>query len=132
MQMMSRSGTASREREVCQQTWCRVRWLLAADDPNLTCAKLDVPGSQQTRKHMTELLENEGASTNDSSGMRPNILLVDDNPANLLALRAVLEHLGQNLVEAISGQEALDRLQHDDFAVVLLDVQMDCLDGFET
>jgi PAS domain S-box-containing protein len=57
---------------------------------------------------------------------------VDDNPANLLALRVILEDLGQNLVEVCSGQEALVRLRHDSFAVVLLDVQMDGLDGFET
>jgi PAS domain S-box-containing protein len=61
-----------------------------------------------------------------------DILLVDDQPANLLALRVLLEDLGQNLVEARSGEEALRRLLHADFAVVLLDVQMDGLDGFET
>jgi PAS domain S-box-containing protein len=64
--------------------------------------------------------------------VRANILLVDDRPANLLALKAVLDELGQNVVEARSGAEALRRLQEDDFAVVLLDVQMAGLDGFET
>jgi PAS domain S-box-containing protein len=57
---------------------------------------------------------------------------VDDNPANLLALEAILEDLGHNLVKAASGQEALRRLLDQDFAVVLLDVRMDGLDGFET
>jgi PAS domain S-box-containing protein len=57
---------------------------------------------------------------------------VDDLPANRLALRAILEPLGQNLVEAASGEEALSLLQDEDFAVVLLDVQMEGLDGFET
>lgn len=61
-----------------------------------------------------------------------NILLVDDLPANLLALRAILEDLGQNLVEAQSGDDALRRLLEEDFAVILLDVQMEDLDGFET
>jgi PAS domain S-box-containing protein len=61
-----------------------------------------------------------------------NILLVDDHPANLLALRAILDSLGHNLVEARSGEEALRRLADDDFAVVLLDVRMEGLDGFET
>ncbi len=61
-----------------------------------------------------------------------NILLVDDHPADLLALRVILEELGQNLVQARSGDEALRRLEEDEFAVVLLDVQMPGLDGFET
>ena len=60
-----------------------------------------------------------------------NVLLVDDQPANLLALEAVLDGPGVHLVKAASGEEALRRLLADDFAVVLLDVQMHGLDGFE-
>jgi signal transduction histidine kinase len=63
---------------------------------------------------------------------RSNVLLVDDEPKNLLALEAALEPLNQNLVRATTGHEALRLLQTDDFAVVLLDVQMRELDGFET
>lgn len=61
-----------------------------------------------------------------------NILLVDDNKGNLLALEATLESLGQNLVKANSGKEALKRLLKDEFAVILLDVKMPGMDGFET
>jgi len=68
----------------------------------------------------------------EPSEPKASILLVDDNPANLLSFRAILEDLGLNLVEARSGEEALARLRLDDFAVVLLDVQMPGLDGFET
>ena len=60
------------------------------------------------------------------------ILLVDDQPANLLALEAVLEDLGEPLVRASSGQEALRQLRDRDFAAVLLDVRMPGMDGFET
>lgn len=81
---------------------------------------------------MTGLPEIHGTSIKDLCGTKVNVLLVDDNPANLLGLRAILEDLGQNLVEVCSGEQALVCLKHDDFAVVLLDVQMEGLDGFET
>jgi PAS domain S-box-containing protein len=67
-----------------------------------------------------------------SPAEKANILLVDDQPANLLALEAALADLGQNLVRATSGEEALRRLLAQDFAVVLLDLNMPGLDGFTT
>jgi PAS domain S-box-containing protein len=61
-----------------------------------------------------------------------NILLVDDEPKNLLALSAVLDGPDRRLVSASSGKEALRHLLHQDFAVILLDVHMPGIDGFDT
>ncbi|CAN5555122.1 response regulator [soil metagenome] len=60
------------------------------------------------------------------------ILIVDDRPENLLALEAILEPLGQILVRAGSGDEALRKLLAHDVAMILLDVQMPGINGFET
>ncbi len=61
-----------------------------------------------------------------------NILLVDDQPARLLSYESILRDPGQTLVMAHSGAEALEKLMSDEFAVVLLDVNMPGMDGFET
>ncbi|MCU1595909.1 MAG: histidine kinase [Frankiales bacterium] len=58
--------------------------------------------------------------------------MVDDRPENLLALEAILAGLGHELIRAASGEEALKRLLVEDVALILLDVQMPGMDGFET
>jgi signal transduction histidine kinase len=60
-----------------------------------------------------------------------NILLVDDQPGKLLTYEAILGELGENLIKASSGREALDHLLRNDITVVLIDVSMPELDGFE-
>jgi PAS domain S-box-containing protein len=60
------------------------------------------------------------------------ILLVDDRPENLLALEAILDGHGYHLVRATSGEDALKQVLRHDFAVILLDVQMPGMSGFET
>ena len=61
-----------------------------------------------------------------------NILVVDDVPEKIIAMEAILEELGQNVVSVTSGREALRALLNQDFAVILLDVNMPEIDGFET
>src|SRR5204862_2137518 len=60
-----------------------------------------------------------------------NMLLVDDQPAKLLSYEVMLEPLGENLIKAASAKEALEHLLKNDIAVVLVDVCMPELDGFE-
>jgi two-component system, sensor histidine kinase len=82
---------------------------------------LDAPARAATDASPADMLESPA-----------RILLVDDRPENLLALEAILEPLNQRLVRATSGTEALRHLLSRDFAVILLDVQMPGLNGFET
>lgn len=67
-----------------------------------------------------------------SSATPPRILVVDDSPENLFAIQAVLAPLDAELVCAKNGSEALRHLLHGEFALILLDVQMPELDGFQT
>jgi signal transduction histidine kinase len=60
-----------------------------------------------------------------------NILMVDDQPSKLLSYEVILSELGENLIKATSGREALEHLLKTDIAVVLMDVSMPELDGFE-
>src|SRR5579862_3908026 len=66
-----------------------------------------------------------------STDAKVSILLVDDQPSRLLTYESILEGLGHNLVMARSGLEALEKLMREEFAVVLMDVSMPDMDGFE-
>ncbi|BBO33312.1 hybrid sensor histidine kinase/response regulator [Lacipirellula parvula] len=68
----------------------------------------------------------------DGSLPKAKILVVDDDPSKVMAIEAVLHSLDQTIVSATSGEEALRRLLKEDFAVILLDVNMPGVDGFET
>src|SRR5271170_626793 len=72
------------------------------------------------------------AAIDQTARDRIKILLVDDTPENLVSLEASLDGLGQELVLAHSGTEALRHLLEDDFAAILLDVKMPEMDGFQT
>ena len=83
--------------------------------------------------------QGSGVESSDAIPVNPqdqegkvNILLVDDRPDKLLAVETIIAELGQNIVKAGSGLEALRHLLQTDFAVILLDVNMPGLDGFET
>ena len=71
--------------------------------------------------------KSEPMTTND----KVNILMVDDQPAKLLSYEVILSELGENLIKATSGREALEQLLKNDVAVVLMDVSMPEIDGFE-
>src|ERR1700757_4780935 len=66
-----------------------------------------------------------------NADQKVNILMVDDQPAKLLSYEVILSDLGENLIKARSGSEALDHLLRTDIAVVLMDVSMPEIDGFE-
>src|ERR1700758_2886812 len=75
---------------------------------------------------------NQVATTSQPAHHRTKILLVDDTPENLVSIEAALSGLGEDLVLANSGKEALRHLLSEDFAAILLDVRMPDMDGFET
>lgn len=80
---------------------------------------------------MTATLSDAGRTSDDDTASG-DILVVDDNPANLLAMEAALGGLGGHVVRAQSGEEALRVLLQRDFALILLDVQMPTMGGMET
>ncbi|MEO7092966.1 MAG: PAS domain S-box protein [Polyangiales bacterium] len=73
-----------------------------------------------------------GTVNGPDAALVSSILIVDDHPANLLALEGILEPLDQHIIRAASGEEALRKVLGQDFAVILMDVQMPGLDGFQT
>lgn len=73
-----------------------------------------------------------GSGSLVDANAKANILICDDNPGNILALEVVLEGLGENVVTASSGEEALRHVHRGDFAVIVLDVCMPGLGGLET
>jgi two-component system, sporulation sensor kinase E len=83
---------------------------------------------------MESLMDPKGSieKLNNTPTQMVNILMVDDHPENLLALEAVLTSPNYNLISAHSGKEALKCMLQHDFAVILLDVQMPGLNGFDT
>src|SRR6516162_8487718 len=68
----------------------------------------------------------------EALSQRANILLVDDREDKLMAMETIIAELGQNVIAVTSGKEALRCILQQDFAVILLDVNMPGMDGFET
>src|SRR3954466_15722482 len=98
-------------------------------------AKLAIPEPVVEETASAVLHKNGSLSAGEKYGKvnsKVNILLVADRRDKLLALSAILTPLAQNLVEAQSGKEALRLLLKNEFAVILMDVSMPGMDGFET
>src|SRR5438105_921191 len=85
-----------------------------------------------TSKSMTKPVGTHFGMKDQGPKQRVKILLVDDNPDNLVSIEAALETLDEELVLAQSGTEALRHLLESDFGAILLDVKMPEMDGFET
>jgi len=131
---------AMRERAQLAGGWCRLDsepgtgtrisfWIPAGGASSLGS------NEQDRRVPQADSLSTRGRSASETAGAaRPaaNILVVDDDPAKLVELRGVLEPLGENVVEARSGADALRFLLKQDFAVILLDVRLPVMSGFET
>src|SRR5688572_14887475 len=81
---------------------------------------------------MNDLAAAKAPAPAEAPRERVKILMVDDKPENIVALEAVLDDLGEELIKANSGMEALRACLEHDFAVILLDVKMPDMDGFET
>jgi serine phosphatase RsbU (regulator of sigma subunit)/CheY-like chemotaxis protein/anti-sigma regulatory factor (Ser/Thr protein kinase) len=96
-------------------------------DPSLQAAAQAAPDRERQPAFV-----GPGAATPAAEEHPVGILLVDDHKENLSALRAVLEPLGERLITAESGEQALRALLREDIAVILLDVRMAGLDGLQT
>jgi PAS domain S-box-containing protein len=81
---------------------------------------------------VTEFAQRNPAEVALEDSANPNVLLVDDQPARLLTYESLLSGIGVTCVRALSGEEALSRLLKQSFALILLDVSMPGMDGFET
>jgi len=91
-----------------------------------------VPGESAERLRTSDDDERDGEDELGDIGIGDDILVVDDTPANLIAIDAALGPLGRRLVTATSGNAALARLLDQDFAVIVLDVKMPGITGIET
>ncbi len=114
--------------------WATGRWPVASSRPPLRIVRLPNANRHTSARgdELRRVSDPARASPAGAAYPRARILLVDDEPANLVALEAILAPLGEELVRASSGQEALRQLLQGEFAVILLDVRMPGMDGIET
>jgi serine phosphatase RsbU (regulator of sigma subunit) len=105
--------------------------------PAKSSDELGVTSDESNDKSQVSLISHHSSLLSNHSSLLPEappvkLLLVDDQPNNLLALEAVLKVLDVSVIKARSGLEALRCLLNEDFALILMDVKMPAMDGFET
>src|SRR5882724_10852902 len=122
-------------RDVCS-TWQSMKIeKLALAEPAHESSLASEAVVKQNGSSVLSLIHKNGVDNGKHTGKlngKVNILLVDDRKDKLLALGAILAPLGQNVIEAHSGKEALRLILKNEFAVILMDVSMPTMDGFET
>ncbi len=113
-----------------------VDYLIKPLDKKILLAKINFLLSKQSKideleKRMGIYTKSENAINSDNGEIKPSVLVVDDKDENLYSMEMILKKLPINVVKSNSGKDALDKIAENDYSLILLDVQMPQMDGFQ-